>query len=465
MKIQINNFGPIRYHQFDLNKDMHLIFGKNNIGKSYAITIAYLIVKTFLEFDTHYLRFLLERNALRIINGLDEIPDNDKKIEDSVKRVLTQVINLTFVNTLQKSLVATFDSIANLQNQFTSDQLQINLVSQFLTVKLSVVENQFSATELEIHPRLISRPVKRNKTCKIDDQKAILYYLSGDKASFNSHINQMAFQFLSNFFSEVTSAIDSVHYLPASRSGLYQSLSAFGQIIAELSKSRAFVKKRIELPGIPEPLSDYFLRLSEISPAAKKDSDGAVLDAIAQQIETDILKGKVDFDIKTKRIMFSPKNTKLRLDLSSTSSMVSELSPIVSYIRHILGMPTRRRYREAFFDAQKSLVIIEEPEAHLHPDIQIRIMEIFARLISSNVKIIITTHSNYIFNKGNNLIISGDINTEFLSAVVFEEGTRGSIGRELPTDELGMDDENFMPSSEFLYAEKMELIKRLNEND
>jgi len=38
MNIQLNNFGPIKEFNFDLSKDLTIIFGKNNIGKSYAIS-------------------------------------------------------------------------------------------------------------------------------------------------------------------------------------------------------------------------------------------------------------------------------------------------------------------------------------------------------------------------------------------------------------------------------------------
>jgi predicted ATPase len=46
MQIQIRNFGPIKAFDFDLKKDLVMIFGKNNIGKSYGIYIVYLLVKT-----------------------------------------------------------------------------------------------------------------------------------------------------------------------------------------------------------------------------------------------------------------------------------------------------------------------------------------------------------------------------------------------------------------------------------
>ena len=45
MIIELQNFGPIKSFKFDTDKDIHAIFGKNNIGKSYAISAVYLILK------------------------------------------------------------------------------------------------------------------------------------------------------------------------------------------------------------------------------------------------------------------------------------------------------------------------------------------------------------------------------------------------------------------------------------
>ena len=47
MIIQLKNFGPIEHFEFDTEKQMHFIFGENNIGKSYAISAVYLILKNW----------------------------------------------------------------------------------------------------------------------------------------------------------------------------------------------------------------------------------------------------------------------------------------------------------------------------------------------------------------------------------------------------------------------------------
>jgi predicted ATPase len=145
----------------------------------------------------------------------------------------------------------------------------------------------------------------------------------------------------------------------------------------------------------------------------------------------------------------------LKLDLSATSSIVSEISPIVSYIKYVF--PTQLGTK------QKPLVFIEEPEAHLHPETQVKLMEVFAKLVKDNkIKLVMTSHSNYIFNKASNLVMDNKIDKEKFSAVLFEPTPEGSVAKILETDEYGIEDENFIDTAESIYEEKIELINKIN---
>lgn len=56
MKIEIERFGPIQKFEYDLNKDLIVTYGNNNIGKSYSMQIVYLLLKTFIGFSYGYPR-------------------------------------------------------------------------------------------------------------------------------------------------------------------------------------------------------------------------------------------------------------------------------------------------------------------------------------------------------------------------------------------------------------------------
>ncbi|MBE4178242.1 AAA family ATPase [Vibrio parahaemolyticus] len=180
-----------------------------------------------------------------------------------------------------------------------------------------------------------------------------------------------------------------------------------------------------------------------------------------------ILKGRVEFNSQTKQLMFYPIETNLKLELSSTSSMVSELAPIVSYLRYVLtenAKRTRRRVNSKVRPAC-NLIMIEEPEAHLHPEIQLLLTEIFSKLVNQNVKLVITSHSNYIFNKVNNLIMSDTLSVNRVSSGVFKSTKTGSVLHQLEVNELGVEDNNFNDATSALFDEKMEIISKLNDKE
>ena len=65
-----------------------------------------------------------------------------------------------------------------------------------------------------------------------------------------------------------------------------------------------------------------------------------------------------------------------------SSSMVSELAPVILYLRHVVQ--------------PGDTLIIEEPEAHLHPTAQVEFTRLLAGAVKAGIRIIITTHSEWV---------------------------------------------------------------------
>ena len=87
--------------------------------------------------------------------------------------------------------------------------------------------------------------------------------------------------------------------------------------------------------------------------------------------------------------LYRPYGWERDLPLANTSSMVSELAPVVLYLRHV---------------AQPGdTLIIEEPESHLHPAMQVEFTRLLAAAVKAGIRIIITTHSEWILEELANL--------------------------------------------------------------
>ena len=128
MRIKIKNLGPIYEFNFDLNKDLHLVYGKNNIGKSHGIAAVYLILK-----------------ALSNKPNFDKIPnllvDIEQKFTEKWAKDYGQHYSMSkfFTILLQETMHSYIDSflLPNLNQSFSNSFLEINNI-----------ENKFSKEEL-----------------------------------------------------------------------------------------------------------------------------------------------------------------------------------------------------------------------------------------------------------------------------------------------------------------------------
>ncbi len=90
---------------------------------------------------------------------------------------------------------------------------------------------------------------------------------------------------------------------------------------------------------------------------------------------------------------------------------------------------------------------------------------IFAELTKHNVKLIITSHSNYMFNKLGNLILDNKINHKLVENYHLKMTEKGSINiGDMIVSREGIEDCNFVDVSEKLYEERMNLLDKLEDD-
>ncbi|QCY69071.1 hypothetical protein FHG64_06430 [Antarcticibacterium flavum] len=425
MKIELRNFGPIDRLQFDLNKDLHLIFGQNAIGKSYATYGIYCLIKNIKNKSFRnryfYYRDLDTNDFHKFIKNTLKNRKKQQRIDLSLKykTLIENELRLIILSGLQNSLRNTFSSLHNLKNRFTNKNFEF-IIYLSDSEKIRIFADDEGTLDLEYLSKKnkLEFILKDTKTTKFslysDDKKQ---FGKGKEDDFLIEFVRFSIGNVENILKRLDHDIRDIYYLPASRSGLYQALSAFTPMIAELTQNRFFMQnKSIELPSLSEPLSDYFIDLSTVD---KKNSNKEFTEVI-NFLEKEILKGAVKYDEKTKRILYLPQNVNLELNLSEASSMVAELSPLVLYFKHILNYkysslnPQDRFFFDGYYQRRSAprgydILFVEEPEAHLHPEIQVKLIDLFVQLTNQKLKIFITSHSNYMFNKLNNLLIKKDI--------------------------------------------------------
>ena len=460
MFLTITNFGPISKFEYDLSKDLIVVYGDNNIGKSYAMQLVYLILKNLREYAQDWIarenQWHLFFHSQLPAGFLDRFLENDglkSMIEAGVNRIRDTDISENIDSLIKKDILSHF--IKNLRNSCENTFGNFERILEGSPEIVLQTENtEFIFTFSNISGVLYPCPtflkfssgfcgLKREKDC-LD-----VYYQDND--TLFSGILETVLSGQAKIAADILSSIGDVYFLPASRSGIYTGMSAVSGVVAELSKNRNQVKKKVELPGISEPVADYFLAISTLKARTNKTFVG-----ICARIEQDILRGTVRFDGRNKKLVYITEESSSEFQMTEVSSMVSEVAPIVAFLKFIIK-PSKEKNA-------KPVIFIEEPEAHLHPHNQIQLITLFAQLHQYGVKVIISSHSNYIFNKLNNLLLSGDLTPDMYSAILLEETDNGgSVSSFMNMDELGVDDLNFLDIAQSLYEEREALIEKINE--
>lgn len=125
------------------------------------------------------------------------------------------------------------------------------------------------------------------------------------------------------------------------------------------------------------------------------------------------------FQSRDSQIRFiSNRGTKFDIPLSAASSSVWELSQLYFFLSYVLA------------NGNLGFVVIDEPESHLDTANQILFARLLVRLVNSGVRVLITTHSDYIIREINNLIM--------LSSPLGDEGqTKEKLGYR-PDEQLSL---------------------------
>ena len=243
----------------------------------------------------------------------------------------------------------------------------------------------------------------------------------------------------------------STHYLPAGRSGIMQ---AYDSIVAAVLQGAAEAPFGVDIPRVPGAAAEFLTVLvsrwrSERRRATRRRSTSPVDEAIAQ-FEATALNGEVTIDFTDTGPVptFTYRSPIGDLPLVRASSSVLEVAPLSVYLRGHVG--------------EGDLLIIEEPEAHLHPANQRRMARLLAALIRAGVFVLITTHSDYLVEQLRALRMAGELPADERAEVLDETPEAYLRG-----DELGiyLFDGAYDDAGEFVGSTARELPWRVTDDD
>ena len=250
-------------------------------------------------------------------------------------------------------------------------------------------------------------------------------------------------------------------HLPAGRTGIMQSYQVLASAIVRQSTMAGI--RPIELDPLPGTSADFLSQILEtrIGPHWRSNSRDIrkLVATFEDQLEASIELEKTGVGHAVVAVMGEG-----RFPLSRTSSMLSELAPLLLVLKGSVD--------------EGDHLTIDEPEAHLHPKMQRDIASFITGVVNCGVGMTLTTHSDYFLGELNNLIRAGELRTprspdssrlaesvDFrIGALHFSKEESWCVARSLDIDPIdGITDSSFTDVMESLYDESALLINELME--
>lgn len=483
LTIEAKDFGPITDGKI-IFKPLTIFIGPNNSGKSYAAMLVHSLFESYAQgipahilerfsepFDSLFLRYFDFRNLLEQFTELRDQVVNMKEgeeLEIPLKRIADKIFEDIFEKKLNDEIVRSYacplkELIRVREKSFelriTYNSFDINLVFQENKLRIK----NYPKLNLKARIQYVGRSGREFKISR--NEEGILFNMAWRKGEKEREIMFVdAMEIVSNYcLSEIFKGMAMpCYYLPAARSGILQGHKA---LAASIVRKAPFVGiERLEIPKFSGVVSDF---ISSIITLPERDGPFYKL---AQRFERELIKGEIV--VKTLDEYLYPEIRysfqEIEIPLHRSSSTVSELAPLVLYLKYVIG--------------PGSILIIEEPEAHLHPKNQRILAKFLVKLRRRGVNIIITTHSDLLLEQLSDFILLGRIEPgkraskygyekeDFLSPsevalyiFSYDENSGGNRVTEVEvTEEDGIPQEEHMRIIEALYEETMKLRRDLS---
>lgn len=375
MNVQITDLGAVKSATIDLNKKLNVFCGPNGTGKTYISFIIYAI--TYLNNKSFGIR-------------LDKELINQLVAENNVVIPLNLLEVWHFRNNELRKVKANLGGLfavgeSKQESYFGKTTIQIVETQDEFETRITALEYQWA---IKLDNRF-DFEIAKNK-----NERHVKVSISPDIIKNNELIEYLDITFLSRLYSLLTFfPISSATIFPVERSAIFtfsNELSTKNSIFIEnnLTKFHTLITTSLGDKRYPQPIKDALKMAENLSEIEKRKS---VYFDFATKIESELLKGKIGISKEGQVEFKSNKAKSISLSFHQSSSIVKTLASLVLYLKHLA--------------TKNDLIIIDEPELNLHPDNQILLTRIFAQLVNKGLRLLVSTHSDYIIRELNNLIM------------------------------------------------------------
>ena len=445
LNLKVQNFGPIAEADIEL-RPMSVFVGPSNTGKSYLATLIYALHQFFgaysgatemsaqglpfsfpmptilpakvilSESDMRDLYLWADANIPKFEGGrVSWVPRSD--IPGSISALLKPAFDAfpQYSKFLDSDIIRCFgvDQSERLI-RYASNEAGFTLLGSFVngpesqrpfsyTVTVTETGSNLSAAIAETAPLGIDWDNNMASVGLLKVPWNVLGYTVSNGESSDDPRQLVATALLGNIARAVISETINpfghpAHYLPADRAGAARSHQALvGALVSDATRPPARVES--QQPTFTGIYGDFLRQLVALRSSPPQETRSQ--EPLSVLMEQDILKGEIRIDsnpVGYPSFFYRPHGWDHDLPLMNASSMVSELAPVVLYLRHVVG--------------PGETLIIEEPESALHPAMQVELTRLLAAAVKAGIRIIITTHSEWVLEELANLVLMSKLPDE-----------------------------------------------------
>lgn len=377
MNIIVNNLGPIKQANFDFDKKISVFCGPNNTGKTYLSYVLYAFTR---------------QRVYAMEESLTETQINDFFIKQSFLLEIDPEKIYEAMSKRQFNMPGDMATIFGISDTY-AEELFAHFKMDICLDKKTYVD-YLKERELDFKIDFSGQSVAQ-VTKKTGENVLLVQNISNrieiDRDAIKGELLTQIYKLLlfPVFFS---------HFFPVERNSLY---TYYKDITTNRSQLMELLQRMEN--GNRQALLEYIGRNSARYPLAIRYTlDAAIrLNALSQErgyyayladeIEQEVLGGKISLTDDGELRYTSNKAPDKDIPLYLSASMTKSMAGIVYGLRHVVG-----RY---------DMIFIDEPEVNCHPDAQILMARIFGKMVNAGIRMVISTHSDYIVREINNLIM------------------------------------------------------------
>ena len=361
-RVKVKNFGPILEGDIQI-RPLTVFVGPSNTGKSYLAMLIYALHRFFaIDLDkypygdpwrinpsgpTDEIPFGADfkENFNEWISGLTEqgdVPLFPEAVENTLRSIVedTGYIGTLLEREINRCLGVETTGELIRRSRAQAAEVLIDLHQQDdrcgMQYRLGIRRDEFKVASKVIGSRLPSPDLAGSFRIRMLRRK-MLY--SSHEDSKRDSLDAQLLAILAGMTRDalVSPLRRSAYYLPADRTGVMHSHQVVVSTLIQ-NAAKAGLRPALGVPTLSGVLADFLDHL--IHMASRHGSKGNNRgNSLASRVEETLLGGEVDIDISDANyphFYYKPEGWKTKLPLMRSSSMVSDLAPMVLYLRHIV---------------------------------------------------------------------------------------------------------------------------------